>query len=82
MPKTPWIRTLVKVAITVSLTMNVAYTVNEVKETFVDERETHYHLALSIEAEKGKTQVYMEGDSLVVETGGKKRVWYWPLKVD
>ena len=74
---------LVKVTVAVSLTLNVAYTVNEVKETFVDERETHYHLALTVPIpEKGTTRVYTEGDSLVIEKDGKRRVMWWPMKVD
>jgi hypothetical protein len=75
---------VVRGLLTVSVSIGVGYTVNEVRnEYFVDKTERHYHLAVAVTPEKGdRTKVYVEGDSLVIESKGKRTVFWWPLPVD
>lgn len=80
MPNLISIKQFIKIALTVSVTMNLAYTYNEVKETFIDERENHYHMEFVLKTESGDELTFSTNDStLSVETKGGKRWIIWPV---
>lgn len=74
-----------KGALTVMVTLNLAFTANFVHRTIVDDRDViEYHFHANIVTEGGDSlRVSMSGDSvLVVDTNsGKEWVVWWPVKV-